>query len=134
MPDFGFLGAAAGFLKLLPKTPHDASNRRFPVVILVGMEVRGVVQRAVPLPITDSPLPGCLREAPRERAGGMNGRSDIEHLQALMLQLSPENAELINRLERARLILEFMLAGTRRPTSREAHAGDRGAASSVYHR
>jgi len=66
----------------------------------------------------------------------MNGRSDIEHLQELVLQLSPENAELINRLERARLILGFMLAGTRRPTSREAieHADDRGAASSVHHR
>ena len=50
----------------------------------------------------------------------MSSRSDIEHLQELVLQLAPEDAELINRLERTRLILEFMLAGTRRPTSREA--------------
>jgi hypothetical protein len=58
----------------------------------------------------------------------MSSRSDIEHLQELMLQLAPEDAELINRLERTRLILEFMLAGTRRPTSREATepADDRG--------
>jgi hypothetical protein len=62
----------------------------------------------------------------------MSGRSDIEHLQELVLQLSPEDAELINRLERTRLTLDFMLAGTRRPTSRQEieHADDRGAASS----
>jgi hypothetical protein len=57
----------------------------------------------------------------------MSSRSDIEQLQELVLQLSPEDAELINRLERTRLILEFMLAGTCRPASREeiAHADDR---------
>jgi hypothetical protein len=58
----------------------------------------------------------------------MSSRSDIEHLQELLLQLSREDAELINRLERTRLILEFMFAGTCRATSREEneHADDRG--------
>ena len=49
----------------------------------------------------------------------MGSRSDIEHLQELVLQLSPEDAELINRLERTRLTLEFTLAGVRRPTTHE---------------
>jgi hypothetical protein len=55
----------------------------------------------------------------------MNGRSDIEHVQELVLGLSPENAELINS---GRGAYWFMLAGTRRPNSREAieHAVDRG--------
>jgi len=49
----------------------------------------------------------------------MSGQSDLEQLQELVRQLSPHNAELMNRLERARLTLEFMLAGIRRPRSRE---------------
>ena len=49
----------------------------------------------------------------------MSGQSDIEHLQELLLQLSPRNAEMINRLERSRLTLEFMIAGISRPTSHE---------------
>jgi hypothetical protein len=48
----------------------------------------------------------------------MSGWPDIEHLQELVVQLPPEDAELINRLERTRLTLEFMLAGVRRPTTR----------------
>jgi hypothetical protein len=42
----------------------------------------------------------------------MGCRSDSEYLQELVLQLSPEHAELINRLEQARLTLDFTLAGT----------------------
>jgi hypothetical protein len=49
----------------------------------------------------------------------MSGRPDVEHLQELLVQLPPEDAELINRLERARLTLEFTLAGVRRPTTLE---------------
>jgi len=48
----------------------------------------------------------------------MKSRSDIERLQELVVQLSPGDAELINRLERTRLMLEFMLAGVHRPSAR----------------
>jgi hypothetical protein len=46
----------------------------------------------------------------------MSDWSDIAHLQQLVARLSPGDAELINRLERMRLKLEFMLAGVRRRT------------------
>jgi hypothetical protein len=49
----------------------------------------------------------------------MSDWSDIAHLQQLVARLSPEDAELINRLERMRLKLEFMLAGIRRPAGNE---------------
>jgi hypothetical protein len=39
--------------------------------------------------------------------------SDIERLQELAVQVSPGCAELTNRLKRRRLMLEFMLPGTR---------------------
>lgn len=41
--------------------------------------------------------------------------SEIAHLQQLVVRLSPEDAERINRLEQTRLKLEFMFAGIRRP-------------------
>jgi hypothetical protein len=47
-------------------------------------------------------------------------RPDIEYLQELALRLPPEDEELINRLERTRLTLEFMLAGIRRPMSQRS--------------
>ena len=58
----------------------------------------------------------------------MSDWSDIAHLQQLALRLSAEDAELINRLERRRLKLEFMLAGIHRPTryersNQEQHEG-----------
>jgi hypothetical protein len=49
----------------------------------------------------------------------MSDQSDLEQLHELVLQLSPKNAELVNRLERTRLTLEFMLAGICYPGSRE---------------
>jgi hypothetical protein len=49
----------------------------------------------------------------------MSHRSEIEHLQKLALQLSPTHAELINRLERTRLMLEFTLAGVHSPTQKQ---------------
>jgi hypothetical protein len=58
----------------------------------------------------------------------MSGRSDIEYLQELVVQLSPQDAELINRLERTRLTLEFMLAGIRSPTMNEESEHDRNGA------
>jgi hypothetical protein len=45
----------------------------------------------------------------------MSCRSDIEHLQELVLRLAPADAEPMNRLERTRFVLEFMLAGIHRP-------------------
>ena len=62
----------------------------------------------------------------------MSGRSDIEHLQELVDQLSPEDAELFNRLERTRLTVEFMLAGIRRPSTQKdiEHDGSGGPALS----
>jgi len=103
-----------------------SSNRRFPVVILAFIEVRRVKGQC-PLPITvarDRPAAAYAKRH-EKRAGDMNGRSDIEHVQELVLGLSPENAELINS---GRGAYWFMLAGTRRPNSREAieHAVDRG--------
>jgi hypothetical protein len=73
------------------------------------------------------PLPGSYEACDESEPENMSGRSDIEHLQELVVQLSPEDAELINRLERARLTLEFMLAGIRRPTTHEEieHEGAR---------
>jgi hypothetical protein len=49
----------------------------------------------------------------------MSCRSDIERLQELVLRLSPGDAKLINRLERTRLMLDFMLAGVHRPTAHD---------------
>jgi hypothetical protein len=70
----------------------------------------------------------------------MSGWPDIEHLQELVVRLSPEDAELINRLERTRLTLEFMLAGIRRPSTHEESghdchgAGDRSSRGSTLRR
>jgi len=61
----------------------------------------------------------------------MSGWPDIEHLQELVVQLPPEDAELINRLERTRLTLEFMLAGVRRPTTHEEGEPRRARATSL---
>jgi hypothetical protein len=47
----------------------------------------------------------------------MSTRSDIAHLQELVARLTPEDAELINRLEQSRLRLEFALAGIHRPAA-----------------
>jgi hypothetical protein len=54
-----------------------------------------------------------------DKVWNMNDWSGIAHLQQLLVQLSAEDAELINRLERRRLKLEFMLAGIHRPTRYE---------------
>jgi hypothetical protein len=51
-----------------------------------------------------------------DKVWNMSDWSDIAHLQQLVARLSPGDAELINRLERMRLKLEFMLAGVRRRT------------------
>jgi len=51
----------------------------------------------------------------RDKVWNMSDWSDIAHLQQLVVRLSPKDAELINRLEQARLKLEFMFAGIRRP-------------------
>lgn len=47
----------------------------------------------------------------------MSCRSDIAHLHELIAQLTPADAELVNRLEQSRLRLEFALAGIHRPTA-----------------
>ena len=54
----------------------------------------------------------------------MSCRSDIAHLQELVARLTPEDAELINRLEQSRLRLEFALAGIHRPRAYEDVVGD----------